>query len=198
MQRRRRRANLRVPEGLDFVLERSGENRFARSTPPIPHEIWVKIVGFRVADRARPVSLDRGLLTLRVSTSVWANELSMLADSIVSRLRDAGFEVQKLRFRVAPIATAERPPERRTSRKVPPPAPLPKDLGERIATIDDPELRAIMATCASESLAWGAAAADITANNAPSRARPPAPATIPPGEASSQRNAANRSKPSKR
>ena len=190
MRERRGRPKLQLPEGLDTVLERSGESRFARSKPPISREIWVGAVGFRVADRAHPMALDRGILTLRVTTSVWASELSLLADSIVSRLRDAGIDVRELRFRVAPLPTADRPPERRTSRKVPPPAPLPRELHERIRHVEDPELRHILSTCASESLAWQDAA---TAQSA-AAAQPPTsmPAEIP------QRKAARRSSPSSR
>ncbi|WP_394821044.1 DciA family protein [Pendulispora albinea] len=156
MNRRRKRPILRVPEGIDTVLERAGDSRFARNPVPIPIQTWKRAVGYRIADRAKPVSLERGVLTVRVSTSVWASELSMLTASVISRLRDAGVEVSELRFRVAPIDPPQRPPERRTSRAVPAPLPLPFELELQLARVEDRELRETLRNSASHSLAWQA------------------------------------------
>ncbi|HWL85718.1 MAG TPA: DUF721 domain-containing protein [Polyangiaceae bacterium] len=154
MNRRRRRPTLREPEEIDAVLDRAGENRFAKRPVPIAAQTWARAVGYRIADRAKPMKLDRGVLTVRVPSSVWASELSMLTTSVVSRLRDAGIEVTELRFRVAEIEPPQRPPERRITRAVPAPLPLPAELEATLARVADPELREALRYSASHSLAW--------------------------------------------
>jgi hypothetical protein len=152
----RRRPNLVAPERLEGVLDRAGEDRFSRSRAPVAERIWRDAVGLRIAERARPVALENGVLTLRVATSVWASELSMLATTILERLRAQRVPVTELRFRVGPIEPPARPVERRTTRKVPPPAPLPEELARALADVGDDELRAIIADAASANLAWRA------------------------------------------
>jgi len=182
MSRRPRRPKLREPEGIEAVLERAGDSRFARKKAPIPLQTWTRAVGLRIADRAKPWTLERGVLTVRVPSSVWASELSMLAASVISRLRDAGVEVAELRFRVAPLEPPQRPPERRISRAVPPPLPLPQDLETSLALVEDPELREALRYSASHSLAWQDYHERSTGHAGPA----------------DQRNAASRSKPSRR
>jgi len=154
MSRARRRPALRAPEALDAVLERAGEDRFAWRRPPIADRVWTAAMGPRIAERARPVLLERGVLTMRVATSVWASELSLLAPSLIARLRNEGVAVTELRFRVGSIDPPARPPERRTSRAIPAPARLPKELASAIARVADPELKEAIALAARANLAW--------------------------------------------
>jgi hypothetical protein len=142
------------PEPLESLIERAGEHRFAERKPPIPERIWREVVGLRIADRARPVSLDRGVLMLRAASSTWANELSLLAPVIIERLRERHINVESVRFRVGAIDPPPRPPERRVSRVVPPPAALPPDLTEQLRRVADDELREAIALAASSNLAW--------------------------------------------
>lgn len=153
-KKRRRRKNLAAPEALEDLLDRAGEDRFAKRRTPIPMREWKLAVGPRIADRAHPVQLERGVLTVKVATSVWANELQMLAPEIVARLRVRGFAVDSLRFRIGQLDTPDRPPERRAYRKVPPPAPLGADLLASIAEVPDEGLRAVIERAASANLAW--------------------------------------------
>ena len=152
--KRRRRKNLDAPEPMEALLDRAGEDRFARRRPPIPMREWKLVVGPRIADRAHPISLERGILLVKVTTSVWANELSMLAPELVARLRAREFAVDQLRFRVGPLDLPDRPPERRTTRKVPPPVALAPELKAPIAQIGDAELRDVISRAASANLAW--------------------------------------------
>src|SRR4051812_14537265 len=110
MRRRPRRPSLKQPEPIEGVIDRAGENRFARNRPPVSARVWAAAMGARIADRARPVYLENGVLTVRVATSVWANELSLLQASLIARLRNEGVEVKELRFRVGPIDPPARPP----------------------------------------------------------------------------------------
>jgi hypothetical protein len=150
----KRRKRLDAPAPLEDVLDHAGENRFAPYKPPVARRVWRAAVGGRIADRAEPVLLERGVLVVKVATSVWANELSMLSNVIVSRLRDAGVEVMDLRFRVGPVEPPQRPPERRASRAVPAPAALPPELASALRDVDDLELRETIALAARANLAW--------------------------------------------
>jgi hypothetical protein len=151
---KKRRAKLERPELLDGVLQRAGENRFARTRPPVSDSVWIHAVGHRIAERARPVGLERGILTIRVATSVWASELSLLSATLIDRLRALGVEAKELRFRVGPLESPARPLETRETREVPPPAPLPPELAMSLSRILDDELKHAVAHAAQASLAW--------------------------------------------
>lgn len=142
------------PEAIEAVLERSGEDRFAHWRPPIAHAVWRAAVGPRIADRAKPQSLENGVLTVKVATAPWAHELSLLSEALRERLRAHGVAVESLRFRVGPIESAPRPPERRQTRAVPPPAPLPPELARALKDVEDDELRDTIAHAARANLAW--------------------------------------------
>lgn len=154
MAKRRRRRSLDAPEALEGVLDRAGENRFAKKKLPIPLAEWRAAVGPRIAERARPVAIERGVLVVKVATSVWANELQMLAPELILRLKQRGFAIEHLKFRVGPLDHVDRPPERRAFRKVPPPAPLEPELQREVAKIADDGLRASIEAAARANLAW--------------------------------------------
>jgi hypothetical protein len=151
---RRSRKPLYAPEPLDAILSRAGESRFARARPPFATALWRIAVGARIADKAHPVWLQDGTLVLRVSTSVWAHELSLLTDDVCSRLRRHGIDVRALRFRVGPLPAIDRPPERRTARTVPPPQAIPQELARTLELMDDDALRDAIERAAASNLAW--------------------------------------------
>jgi hypothetical protein len=151
---RRPRKSAPEPESLGAILGRAGENRFARLRPPIAPGVWRDAVGARIAERAQPVSLTTGVLLLRVATSVWAHELSLLSDVLCLRLRERGVHVRELRFHVGAIPALERPPERRRARVVPVAQEMPAALALLVAQIDDAPLREAVARAATTNLAW--------------------------------------------
>lgn len=168
---RRRRPQLFSPEPVDAILARAGEDRFAPERAPISGPLWRTIVGPRVADRALPVKLDSGVLVIRAATSAWAQELSLLSETLIERLRAHGIEVAKLSFRTGPIDPPARPPERRKSTKVPRPAPLPAAIEGTLAQVDDDELRSAIAGAIAQSLAT--AAYVLAISESPPAARDP-------------------------
>lgn len=140
------------------------------------------------SDRTRPGRLERGTLLVRVASAVWAQELSLLSDDLIGRLRASGLAVDTLRFRVErleprPRVVAPRAP-------APPPAPLPADLESRLAEVDDPELRAAIAQAAGYSLALDA--------RRPSDASEPKPAAPGPRSAASGSDQPDRTSPAPR
>jgi hypothetical protein len=150
--KRWRRPRLDSPEAIGVVIDRSGEDRFASTRAPIAEHAWRRAVGARIADRAKPISLENGVLVVKVATSAWAHELSLMKTDLLRPLATHG--VKDIRFRVGAIEAAQRPPEQRKSRAVPKPAPLTGELAENIAKVEDPELRELIAMAAGASIAW--------------------------------------------
>lgn len=109
---------------------------------------WQRAVGERLAQRTHPERINDGVLTVRVPSSTWAQELSFLSDVVLQRLTAAGHRVQKLRFQVGTGRVAPEPPVTVVRR-----ASLPSSLLASLARLDDPELRAAIAEAASLSLA---------------------------------------------
>jgi Dna[CI] antecedent, DciA len=138
---------------LDHVLRKDGEHRFAKVMLPVSYALWRDVVGPHVATRAAPILLARRALLVRVTSSAWAQELSLLAPTIVARLQEAGIEVTSLRFRVGEVIHHDRPPERRLVRIVPAAAPIPSSLEASLERVDDAELAGVLRASIGSSLA---------------------------------------------
>ena len=142
------------PEPIEAILDRAGEQRHAGRLLPVGFGAWRRAVGPKIADRALPAALEKGVLTILVANSAWAQELSLLQRDLSARLEKENVVVREFRFRVGPVETFLLPPERRIARVVPPPAPLPSDLEENLSHVADETLRALIAESASANLAW--------------------------------------------
>jgi hypothetical protein len=158
---------------LGAVLKDLGAIRVPSSVDasPVAYRDWEAAVGSRIATRARPTKLERGVLHVRAATSTWAQELSLLADAIVFQLRGRGVDVTSLRFHVGPVDPPARPPTRDDVRRAPPSAPLPKALADEVARVADEDLRAAIAEAAGKNLGW-----QIQKAPAPAPPRPRDPA----------------------
>jgi hypothetical protein len=117
---------------------------------------WSRAVPARILAHARPVRLNRGILVVHVSSSVWANELHYLTDDLLTRLRQhaPASGVENIRFQVGPL------PDLPIRRKAPPPPPepvrlasLPEELGRALSRVEDDQLRKAIAEAATTSLA---------------------------------------------
>ena len=76
--------------------------------------VWPQAVGEALAAQAHPSSARDGVVTVTCSSSVWAQELTLMAPELAERLNAAlGSDlVRDLRFRAAPAgAWARRPSE---------------------------------------------------------------------------------------
>jgi hypothetical protein len=151
-----RRDTGRGLEPVGAIMGRDASLKVAEkaSSSPVATRDWEAAVGSRIAARARPVRLERGVLHVRTASSTWAQELTLLADAIVAQLRGRGIEVEALRFRVGNVDPPERPPWRKEVRTSPPEVPLPPEVRRELAAITDPELRAAIAKAASKNLGW--------------------------------------------
>ncbi len=152
---------------LGFVIHADSKLRVPASieASPIAFRDWEAAVGTRIAARARPLKLERGVLLVRTASSTWAQELALLSDAIITQLRARNVAVDSLRFRVGQIEAPDRPPSREEVRISPAEVPLPPTVQDEIARVEDPELRAIIARAAAKNLGWQ------EANDAPKRQR---------------------------
>jgi hypothetical protein len=108
-------------------------------------KIWDGVVGKEIAEHARPSTINRGILLVKVTDSVWLQELEfmaeMLKEKLNSRLRTDA--VRKIRFKVGTpqerkqITTGESKGEigqRLTAEKQ-------EEMGEILARVKDKDLR---------------------------------------------------------
>jgi hypothetical protein len=128
----------------------------ATSVLPVPPRAWERAVGTRIAARTRPARLERGVLHVVAASSAWAQELSLLGETIATRLREDGLSVTSLRFQVGKVEAPERLAPREPPRDMPPPAPLPPSLRDALVRVDDPALREVLTSAARASLGWEA------------------------------------------
>ena len=155
-KRRRRGDKGAVPRSIEEVLRKLEPGVFEaqRQRCPVSHAQWQEVAGIRIADRSEPRRLDPdGTLLITVTSSVWAQELSMLSMSLTERLRAQGHRVKTLRFVIGNVTPPRRGPQRFESRVVPAPDPIPAELERELASIDDDELRGIIEKTAASSLA---------------------------------------------
>jgi predicted nucleic acid-binding Zn ribbon protein len=76
----------RVSDILTSILTDRGWNSVVRE-----HRVfaeWREAVGGTIADNARPVKINRGLLVVVVSSPIWTQELSLMKETIIGRLND--------------------------------------------------------------------------------------------------------------
>ena len=160
---RRARDPVAFPEPLAAILDRAGESRFCRTKVAIEPALWRDAVGARIAERVRPLSIFGDTLVLRVPSSVWANEISLLTEELCARLRVRGVEVRELRFRVGDTPQPDRPPQRRVARTVPPTAAIPQDVKQSLELVKDDALRGFIARAVAANLAWQACGSPVSA-----------------------------------
>ncbi len=142
MTRRRDIGHATGLETLGRILDRASPDQ-ARPTPmPLPATTWRLAVGPRVAQHAFPLRLHQGTLTVRATSSAWAQELAMLAPTIQKRLQAQGFDVRGVRFSVrASGAPTFRPKEQPSDRVIPRVVEVSPAVQRALARIADPGLR---------------------------------------------------------
>lgn len=102
---------------------------------------WLQAVGERIAAHAQPGYVRKGVLWVRVSNSVWMQELYFLKGMLLERLNAClhAARLEDLRFYVGGLTQ-----DRQSRRHLPPPS-LTAEEDEKIraasVTIQDPEVR---------------------------------------------------------
>ena len=118
--------------------------------------LWERSVPHRVATNVTPVRLRGDTIFLHTRSSVWAQEVSLLAPQLLEhvRARAPNLPFKKLAARVGPMPE-RRPVEEEVPVKVIPLAPeaLPDEVKASLTRIADPELRATLTAAACSTLA---------------------------------------------
>lgn len=92
------------PRPLAVVLERTAREAAPATPLARVQQRWAAVAGERVARAAEPVAERDGVVTVACGSAVWAQELELLSDELLDRLRPAlggpGGEplVRRLRF----------------------------------------------------------------------------------------------------
>ncbi len=146
-----------MPSLLSEVLM-GAQGVFARQAGvAMSHERWKEIVGDRVAQRTRVGKIYKRVLLVKVASSAWCQELSFLKPDLLRKLRLADFQVDDLRFRVnemddALTAGKKAKVRRFISDSEQKKVELSPELEARLASVEDPNLRAAIAEAAKRSL----------------------------------------------
>lgn len=156
---RKARGKGTVPSSLGELIA-GLEDGFGTEGGPVTQQVWQEIVGTRIADRSQPWRLDASAtLLVRVADAIWAQELSLLASSIIARLGSKGVRVSGLRFVIGQVAAPRRGPTRFERRTVAAPVELPATLKAEVEAIEDEGLRNALKAAAAASLAEAEAVA---------------------------------------
>ena len=108
-------------------------------------EVWDGVVGKRVAKHARPSQINKGVLIVKVTDSVWLHELEFMAETIREGLNSTlrRTAVKKIRFKVGIPQEAE--PVRKGKAEQGPGRPLApekqKEMNRILSRVKDKELR---------------------------------------------------------
>lgn len=94
-----RRAPRRISAALEAVLDRA-----APQTPLAAVQLaWPRVAGETISREAAPVAERDGVVTISCRSATWAEQLDLLQDDLVVRLREQipdGRSLRELRFRV--------------------------------------------------------------------------------------------------
>ena len=166
------------PAALGSLLASSREAAARYAGTAVDREQWRQIVGERIAARTEPGAKRGRELTVHVASASWAQELALLVNEILVRLKAAGIYVDTVRFRVKEIAV--QPRDAAARKPVYRKAPLPSALATRLEGIEDSELRDAISEAAALWLAL---------DESPNQAR----GTLPPAAPASKRAPAPKS-----
>lgn len=144
----------RFPQPLGLVIAQQKITKARGTTLPIPEEDWESSVGTKIAEKAQPSSLRDNVLWVRVVSSGWAQELSLLSETILDSLRARGHQLTELRFHVGKPERTGRAPDREHQRQAPPRAPLPVPVLKALAQVEDSDLRKTLVHAAELNLGW--------------------------------------------
>lgn len=165
------------PAALGSLLASSREAAARYAGTAIDREQWRRVVGERIAARTEPGAKRGRELIVHVASASWAQELSLLVNEIVARLKTAGIHVDTVRFRVKEIAAPTR--DAAAIKPIYRKAELPSQLNQQLERIDDPELREAIGEAAALWLALDERAASARPSVPPpaKSARPEARST---------------------
>jgi predicted nucleic acid-binding Zn ribbon protein len=95
----------RAPRPLGFALDGARTGWAPATLLADLQSVWPDAVGAAIAAEATPASERGGVVTIACSASVWAQELDLMAPTIIERLNAAvgGGRVTRIRCVAAPL-----------------------------------------------------------------------------------------------
>ena len=159
----------------------------------IDRDTWRRLLGDRVARRTEPGALSGGVLTIYVASAPWAQELSLLSNELLERLKPLQLRIASLRFRVRQQIQAS--PGGRLKPRPAARAALPAELAARVRAVEDPELRQVIADAAE---LWLGRIAKLSAKSAAPAPRSAGARSDPSARSSAPRPSASPSTPGSR
>ena len=93
----------RAPRPATSALRTALEAAAPKTALAALQSLWPELVGERIAIVAQPVSERGGEVTIECADSVWAQELDLMQEQLLTRLRERLGEAapRSLRFRVS-------------------------------------------------------------------------------------------------
>jgi predicted nucleic acid-binding Zn ribbon protein len=95
----------RSPRTVALPLGRIADELAPQTLLAEAQRVWSEAVGATIAAEARPTAERGGMLTVACSASVWAQELDLMAPTILARLNSClrGGEITRLRCVAVPV-----------------------------------------------------------------------------------------------
>lgn len=92
----------RAPRPAAGAFQKALQNVAPQTPLAAVQAVWTDAVGEQLAARAEPVSERAGTVTVECADAVWAQELDLMQETLLERLRDRLGEQapETLRFRV--------------------------------------------------------------------------------------------------
>lgn len=84
MPRRRQTAATTLADAIDTLLKKQGIDQRVKEYTAV--EEWERIVGKRISAVARAVRIQRGILTVEVTSAPWRQELRLRKEEILKKL----------------------------------------------------------------------------------------------------------------
>ena len=173
------------PQMLGELLDGARIVSAQRGKVAIDRDTWRRLLGDRVARRTEPGGLIGGVLTIYVASAPWAQELSLLTNELLERLKPLKLRISSVRFRVRQQIQGPGGLQRRRHAAR---APLPSELKERVDSIEDAELRQVIADAAE---LWLGRAEKLSAKSAAPAPRSAAARSDRSGKSSAPRPSAS-------
>jgi hypothetical protein len=118
-----------VLKPLGQAMARWTPARSARIDDPVTAiaTAWAEIVGADIARNSQPVKIERGTLFIMTTSGAWGQQLTFLADGVLTAVRERAPQtaIARLRFRVGKITAVNRRTPPRTP-TMPPKAAIPR------------------------------------------------------------------------
>ncbi len=109
---------------------------------------WAEAVGEGVAERTQPMRIEKGVLFLKVTNSVWMQQLQFMKEFILKKLHEkTGIDlVQDLRFYIGEVENPVKDEGRQSSKKDLPALSKSdmENIARQVSGVRDPEMKKML------------------------------------------------------